>query len=402
MLVALKPSHGWALFIFGIAAVLRISYAVAAPYVDPFLIRDPLLGDAASYDRIARTLLATSEYAEVAGSPSTFWPPLYPMYLALIYGVFGHQLIVARLFQAVLGALLPMFVYLAIERLQHPWIARWVALGLVIYPYLVYFGAWLIAESLFFALFGAILWLGARMQQRPAKSTATLLGVVLGLTALAKPTLLMQLPLFAIWFLWCLPGSFIQRFKLGLLTALVTCAVIAPWTLRNYALLRAFVPISTNGGYTFYGANNPNAFGGHYENFPSRLAGLDEAQEQSEYYHMGMNWIQSNPARFAWLVSQKLIRLASPLSVASSPKDFAVPGEVIIRAGYSLFLIAAFAGLLVSLRQWRRYFLFYIPVLGVLISTVLFYGDARYLLPAVPSLLLFSALALERLWELRA
>lgn len=118
---------------------------------------------------------------------------------------------------------------------------------------------------------------------------------------------------------------------------------------------------------------------------------------------MGMNWIQSAPARFAWLVRSEVGRLASPLSVASSPKDFAVPGEVIIRAGYSPFLIAtAFLGLLVSLRQWRRYFLFYIPVLGVLISTVLFYGDARYLLPAVPSLLLFSALALERLWELRA
>lgn len=394
-------SSGWGWFIFCFALTLRCVYALLASYVDPFLVRDPLLGDAASYDRLTRTLLTTGEYAEFAGSPSTFWPPLYPMVLAAIYGVFGHQLLIARLFGAVLGALLPLFAFLAIERLQHPRIARWVALGLVIYPYLLYFGAWLIAESLFFALFGAVLWVGARMQQRPSIRLATVMGVVLGLTTLAKPTLLMQLPLFAIWFLWCLPGSLLQRFKLGVLTALITCAVIAPWTLRNYTLLGAFVPVSTNGGYTFYGANNPNAFGGHYENFPPRLVGLNEAQEQSEYYRMGLSWIQANPDRFTWLVGQKLIRLISPLSVASSPEDFQVPGELLIRIGYSLYLLTAFTGLLLSFRQWRRYVLFYIPIVGVLISTVLFYGDARYLLPAVPSLLLFSALAIGWLWEHR-
>lgn len=48
----------WALGVFLLALVLRTAYALIAPHVDPFLVSNPLLGDAASYDRVARTLLS--------------------------------------------------------------------------------------------------------------------------------------------------------------------------------------------------------------------------------------------------------------------------------------------------------------------------------------------------------
>lgn len=158
------------------------------------------------------------------------------------------------------------------------------------------------------------------------------------------------------------------------------------------------VLVSTNGGYTFYGANNPHAFGGHYENFPPRIAGLNEAEEQSEYYRRAMSWIEEHPGQFAWLVTQKYKRLLSPLSVASSKEDFRIPYSWAIYGGYSLFLLAALYGLVLSLRRWREFFLLYTPILGVVTSTLLFYGDVRYSLPAVPALLFFAAMACAR-WK---
>lgn len=393
---AILAPRGWAIFIFGLALFIRLAYALAAPHIDPFLVRNPLLGDAASYDRIARTLLADGTYGEFTGQPSTFWPPLFPFVLAAIYGIFGYHFVIARVFLAVLGAALPLTVFLAIHRLGEPRVARWASLATVLYPFLIYFGAWLIAESLYFALMGLVLWLSVRLQQQLSYRSAAWLGLVIALAALAKPTILFQLPFVAIWFVCCFVSVTIsQRIKLGIVTALVLVLALAPWTARNYALLGKPVLISTNGGYTFYGANNANAFGGHYENFPPRIAGLDEAQEQSEYYHLGTVWIKEHPAQFVWLAWQKFKRLLSPLSVASSPQDFAVPGSGFIYLGYSVFLLLSLAGFVLSLKRWRTFFVFYIPLLGMLISTLLFYGDTRYTLPAVPSLLLFCSLALQ-------
>lgn len=392
----LASPRAWALMVFGVALVVRLAYALVAPRIDPFLVSDPLLGDARSYDRIARSLLAGGAYETTPGHASAFWPPLYPFMLTGIYAVFGYNLMAARLVQALLGALLPPLLFLAAGRLGWRGPGRWASLGAAVYPYLVYFGAWLIAEALFFALSGLMLWCGALLQRRPSTARAAGLGLVIGLAALAKPTVLFQLPFLALWFLTSLEAPTIRRrFVLGLVTALAFAATLSPWLIRNYLVLDHVVLISTNGGYTFYGANNAAAFGGHFEHFPPRDFSLNEAVEQQQFYRQGMQWIRENPQRFAWLTGQKLLRLASPLSVASSPEDYRVPGAWLIYGGYGLFLLLALLGAVASWRQWRSLALFYVPVLGVLLSSVIFYGDARYTLPAVPSLLLFAAIGLR-------
>jgi len=58
-----------------------------------------------------------------------------------------------------------------------------------------------------------------------------------------------------------IPGSgwreeFLKNF---LIASLFMAATIAPWTYRNWRVLHAWVPISTNGGDVFYRANNPLA-----------------------------------------------------------------------------------------------------------------------------------------------
>lgn len=388
---ALRTTRGWALAIFALALLVRVAYALVAPRIDPFLAQNPLLGDAASYDRIARTLMDGGMYGEYAQRPSVFWPPLFPMFLSLLYRVGGYHLMLGRLAQAVLNALLPPLLFLAVNALGKPVAARWVSLGALFYPFLIFFGAWLIAESLFLALLGWLLWIGARLQMRPTVRLALMFGAVGGLAALTKPTILMLFPFLVPWFLLCLRGiPMRRRLGLGVVAALALALVVGPWLAHNALVFGRFVMISTNGGYTFYGANNANAFGGHYERFPPKIPGLSEIDEQSEYYRRAFAWIASDPGKFTWLVGQKYMRLLSPLSIASSPQDAAIPGAWLVRIVYGGFLLTVALGAAVSLRRWREYFLFYALMLNVLVSTGLFYGDVRYTLPMVPALLVFA------------
>ena len=95
------------------------------------------------------------------------------------------------------------------------------------------------------------------------------------------------------------------------------------------------------------------------------------------------------------LLGRKFVRLVSPLSIASSPVDYVIPGAWALRIAYAAFLLTALIGAVRHGRGKQCWFL-WIPIAGVITSTALFYGDVRYTLPAVPSLVLFAAGALFR------
>lgn len=389
-----KTARKWLWGIFLLALALRLVYALLAPQVDPFLKADPLHGDAASYDRIARNLLAGYGFASSPGQPTAFWPPLYPLFLAVLYRLFGYHLLWARLAQAILGAIAVAATAEAANIVLGRRVALLTALGMALYPHLIYFGAWLIAEALYMALLGLSLWVAASLQRQPRRSGFVALGVLLGLGALAKPAGLMLLPLVALW-VWIAPPARTWRDRLlaCLLVLLAAAAVITPWTVRNYLVFHAWVPISTNGGYTFYGANNADAFGGHREGFPPPLKGLSEPQAERAYYRLGMEWIVHHPSDFARLTLRKLARLFSPLSVASYEHDYPLPMAGLVKGGYTAFLLLAFAGSVLLWQRWREVAIFSALIIRVLMGAAIFYGDARYTLPMVPSLVLFASAA---------
>ncbi len=437
-LTAIKPAH-----LFILALLVRVVYTLVAPQVDPFLQRDPLLGDAGSYDRIIRSLLAGSGYRQLDlvgpnfPHPDVFWPPLYPLMMAGVYRLLGsisglgsvsglgYNLLVGRLFHALLGAIVPVGVYFigrAVfdkRSIVPVAVASLAGLGSAFYPYLIYFGAWLIADGPYMALLTFTLLTAIVLQKSFAHGLdevsdrypagrrvilAAILGLLLGLDILMKPATLMLLPPLLFWFLLALDKCrWVTRLVLGFLTLVVMLSVIAPWTLRNYKVTGDWILVSANGGYTFYGANNPDAFGGHREGFPIRDPQKPAAAEEREFYHRALTWIRQNPQDFLALVPKKVMRLFSPLAVASLEAPYPLPFAGWVYLLYGLFLTCAFWGIARSLNNWRAFSVLYIPILGVLLSTVLFYGDTRYSLPMVPSLILFAAEAIvDAMGSLRA
>lgn len=392
--------HHLAALLFLLALIARGAYALLAGHLDPFLRVDALHGDAASYDRIARNLLAGHGFGEQPGALTTFWPPLYPLFLAGLYRVCGYNPLAARMAQACLGAVAVVSTTMSVDSVAGRRAAILTGFGMALYPPLIYFGAWLIADALHLFLLALALLLAARLQAQPSYRGFAALGFLLGLATLAKPATLLLVPLVVVW-VWLAPPP--QQVEAKLVQCLVlvalTLVTILPWTVRNYLVSGDFVLVSTNGGYTFYGANNPEAFGGHREGFPPHLPGFTQAQAEREYYRLGMDWILQQPDDFAKLALRKLARLLSPLSVASSESDYPIPAAGLVKAIYTGFLALAVAGALCQLHRWRSLAILYALVLYVALGAVVFYGDVRYTLPMVSALVAFASLALVSLCD---
>ncbi len=392
-------THWW-VGVFLLALALRLCYAFLAEQVDPFLHADALHGDAASYDRIARNLLAGHGFGEQPGALSTFWPPLYPLFIAGLYRICGYSLLAVRMAQAFLGAVAVVCTTIAVGSATDWRAAILTGLGMALYPPLIYFGAWLIADALYLFLLTLALAVAVHLQTQPSYLSFATLGLLLGLAALAKPAALLLVPLVVVW-IWIAPPPRQAGARLAqcLVLLTLTLAIILPWTVRNHMVSGEFVLVSCNGGYTFYGANNPEAFGGHREDFPPSLPGLTQAQAEREYYQRGISWIMQQPRDFGRLVLRKLVRLLSPLSMASSESDYPLPAAELVKAIYTVFLVLALAGALHERRRWRRLAIFYALVVYVVLGAVVFYGDVRYTLPMVPALVAFASLALVPLCD---
>lgn len=383
------------ILIFIIALVIRITWAILASSVDPFLRKDPLLGDAASYYRIAINLLNGNGYAQYAQRPSSFWPPLYTYSMFAVFAMIGKNLTAMRIIQAFWGSIPPViFSWIALKNYNKA-IAIIVGVGLAAYPFLIYFGAWLIAEPLFLKLFSITMLCAALYALKKNYLWLISMGIFLGLSILTKPSALFFTPFLLVWIFFAQKDlSLIKRILYISAFVLPTLLIVLPWTIRNFIVFDRLVLVSSNSGYTLLGANNPNAWGGHDEGFPALIPNLNEAEMDQVFYTQAMKWIQTHPLDFIKLGIIKIQRLLSPLSVASQRQDFVVPGSKLIYLGYSAFLLFSLAGMIIGVKNFRRIGYLYAPIVGVFLSAFIFYGDARYTIPMIPSLVIFSAIAI--------
>ena len=73
-------------------------------------------GDTGFYLRIAHSILNTGTFAD-NGNPTAFVVPLYPIFLALMFKIFGDHLVAIQLIQIVLSALTLLLIYSTAKRL---------------------------------------------------------------------------------------------------------------------------------------------------------------------------------------------------------------------------------------------------------------------------------------------
>ncbi|MBD3222571.1 tetratricopeptide repeat protein [bacterium] len=240
--------------------------------------------DTAVYDGWARDLVAGDW-----GRGEPYWMgPLYPHLLALFYAVFGvggSAILVAQWGLTLVNVLLVHAI--ARRWLERPWALVATALYALYGPPVFYAGLKLMT-TVTTTLLLLIAWQGQRALDRPAPRRWVVLGVLVGIAALARGNVLLLLVLLP-WVLW--RHDTVTRRRAGRLVAamwLGAVAVIAPVTLRNVVVGGDLVLVTSNLGL--------NLYIGQQEEHGGRFGLLDEAL-QFEFDPTGESMLEAELGR---------------------------------------------------------------------------------------------------------
>jgi hypothetical protein len=135
-------------------------------------------------------------------------------------------------------------------------------------------------------------------------------GLVFGVAALTKTQALFVPAVLALPLLRGEPRRWVRTV---VVIGVAMVVVILPWTIRNDLLFHAFIPVSTNGGYTLLTGNNPSAQG-RYNAEDSLVTELskdpaDQVAMDRVARERAMTWIGAHPMGFVRLIPLKIWRL---------------------------------------------------------------------------------------------
>ncbi len=391
-------SRHWTLLIFCFALALRLGYASVAP--------PPPVADEACYDALARSL-ATGRGYVLDGVPTAYWTVGCSGLIAAFYVVFGFHYLPVIIFQAVLGAATAVLTWRLASLFWEESSARVAGLIVAVLPSQVAYAARLYPAVVFGFVTVTASYL---MLSSGRKWAAAAAGLLVGAGALSAPIAL-TLP---VPFLWMDLSSGRGWKRAGirfLLVIFVAAAVVAPWTYRNWRVLNAFVPVSTNGGVNLWMGNNAEADGSYY--FPSSPTNplysvRDEVRRDSLGRKLAWDFIRRHPETFLKLTIPKFAKLyatdtsAFQYGAKRYGVDVAVSGRRfparLAQSVYALLWVGFIVGLFKCRRQIFSSIRGKLPVAAALAvpffltaAYLVFVSLDRYHFPMVPFMAVVAA-----------
>lgn len=378
---------GW---IFAAAALVRLAALISVPV-------PPLSGDASDYERLAVGLLHHEGYVSEAGLPTAKRPPLYPAFLAGVFGVFGHRLGAVYVTQGLIDAASCVLIFLVGRRLMGP--RAGLIAGLLAIPCLSMIAATRMAlsETLFLFLLWLAVWLWLKSLDHPRPWTLVACGATIGLATLTRGIAL-AFPLVCGLALVAVRTRREAVRQSAILLA--SCSlVLLPWAVRNWRVFHAVVPVATEAGTVVYSSYLPpegKLFGrsAEDETVAYAEAALSEPEASRFLVQKTIDHLVKHPQAIPTLVVQKLGFFVVPFDW----ELFGV-GEGIWNATYAFILPFALMGMWLSRRRagaarWLWLVFGYFVVMAVVL-----YGSPRFRLPVEPCLLIWAGVGLE--WLLR-
>jgi len=436
------------------------------------------LDDMFQYDMLARSLVAGDGYRWYAqedlylvqpflhfdlstvdydprGVLTSFRPPLYPAFLALIYlltGTGAHRFFVARLVQAFVGAALAPLTYALAQRLiksplppgegqgvmseRTARIAAWVV---TCYPLLLIYPLSLATENLFFLLVLASTLVlikakesitteiterteknkqlsvcsvrSAVSHRRAAGVRGTngvvnffsrarwfiLAGILLGLLTLTRSVSLLFAGLAVLWVWFAL-----RERKMAVVVFLGVTVVTLPWIVRNSLLHHRLVGIETTLGYNLYVGYHPAGSGSfQYPQSLDLLSILDDGLRDQIGQQKAWEFIRADPGRVPYLALRRLGFFFGlerrALTYFYSNNFFGyIPTPLLLTITAIMLLpfvfVSVSAAFGLALIHWRaESLLAALFLIGHLIPHVLILSEDRFHLACIPFLAVFAA-----------
>jgi len=391
--------------IFLLALLLRVGFIIF--YDHGKMLKNQLYAaDETSYDQVAVNLLNGKGFVTGDGLYARRGP-IYPLFLAVIYCFWGHSYVAVRFIQSVIEAFTCIIVYLVAKELLGNKTGLASAFICALYYPFIQQSAYILTEVLFNLLLTMSLYFLLRYyNKRKILSALFPASLIFGLASLCRESVL-YFPLGI--FLWLVHINR-NKIRIGLtgvaIFMLGICLSVGPWTLRNYSIYKAFIPLTVSGGHALYYGNNSKATGGtlgwnrlEKDSFLPQDLGYPvySLEADRKLFKLASGYIKQHPARFFLLGIRKTINMWRPFYA-----DAHLLNKIVMGFQQIPLMLFAVLGILVNLTKnrkneglWLVYFLilYYIAIHAVTI------GEIRYRYPIMPYLIIFSAIGINHLLE---
>jgi 4-amino-4-deoxy-L-arabinose transferase-like glycosyltransferase len=366
---------------------------------------------------------------ELLGKTIFYQDPLYPYFLGLIFALFGENLFLIRILHVVMGVGSVILVYWTGRKLLGPWAGVMAAATLALYHGLYFFELQILKSSMVMLLSAASCALGVAAADKPRSWWRWgALGFSLGLLTLLRGNFQPILPLLIVWSLFVVRSEPLRQkiLRVGLMVAGILL-VLAPVTIRNYAVGGEWVLTTSQGGANFYIGNNELATGRYvilpfvrpdpaweandFQAEAEKRAGrkLKPTDVSNFWFSESFKWILANPAKAFRLTLHKARLLIHQYEIPDNHSFYLtrqkfVPVLWLAVLGFGVLWGPALIGAFWLLLRDRRALY---PALFALLyglSIIPFYIVDRYRLALCPATAIFFAAGiflLARKWRMR-
>ena len=393
-----------------LAAALLLRLGLLAQYRAGSVFYSQLMLDAQVYDDWARTIAAGSWL----GGEVFYHAPLYPYLLAIAYSLLGHHYLPIYGLQILLGLGMIYLVYRIGRETASEWVGLAAAALLTLYAALPFFELKIMATSVAVFLGTAALALLAEAWRKGGSLRWALSGALIGAAALAAPAALLLAPVYGVALL--LRG--VRWAEAGALAAGAILA-IAPATIHNLNAGGGFVPISSQGGITFYQGNTPKSRGlyrtvegftgsplsQHQEEKAAaeKAAGrpLTDAEVSGYWLGKGLDAMAAQPGAALGLLQMKLWRWFSSIEYSTEYSQAVERRDLwllwVLLLPWGVLAVGGVAGMLLGRSVFPNLTPVSLFLAGTILAPLIFYVSSRYRLAAAPALAILCAVTLERL-----
>lgn len=396
-------SERWLLAALGILAVALRWWHVGRMAASPYFA-EPVM-DPGFHSDWARKFAAGETFLD----GPFFRAPLYPWFLGSLYRVFG-DFYGPRLVQGLLGGGTTVLVYLLGRQLFGRLAAGVAGALAATYWVLIYFDGELLIPALYVPLLLGGLLGCVRWGQGAGTGSLLAGGLLLGLAAIARPNVLLFLPLLA---LWCAYRDGHRNLRAGLVFGLAVLAPILPITITNRVIGGEWVLISSQAGVNLWIGNNPASDGstaivpgtpgGWWEGFHAARqmaeseAGreLSDAEISQHYTGKALGWATAEPGAFLSHLAWKLRLFWTDWELGNNQeiRFFAQRFNPLVRLSVPFAVLAGLGLVGMAMAAYRQRWTSF-PVWGFALvytaSVVLFFVCSRFRVPVLPALMIFA------------
>ena len=341
-----------------------------------------------------------------AGPGVFFMSPLYPYFLSVWFSLFGDSVMLIAALQIALSCFTISLIWSTTLMISNEKAALTAALIAAVYPVWIYYDGMVLTTSLIMFLNTLGIWLifkqivlKDRLASSLNHSLLVLVGIILGLSALARPGILLFGFLLGIWQVKKKNYIFPVLIFAGIMIS------VLPVTIRNYYKSGEFAATTASGGMNFYVGNSPFSTGLYvepdflrssepeyelrdYKSQAERLSGkeLSYTENSRFWYKSGWKFLISNPGRAVNLWWNKFFYFWNNLEAPDNLSYYLVkrysPILKFLPFGFGLLAAAGLAGLmLIKSSEYKHIIRIYLY--SLILVCVIFFSSSEFRFPVV-------------------